>query len=265
MKLKKDIVSFSFRKHLECIRQEQERQAARHLILYTDGQLVQRHENSQSQFGRACITAGYLSPQQVEHATRRYHLGMSRDGGVIFWQIDMLGQVYDGKVMYYRSDCHRDHHHNPTWVGSLLKNFYLKGNKELIASIPSSHCLFGLHLLREEEIGMKDDGRLPTVAVVEAEKTAVIMSEVFPQYLWMATGGLSNLNEYALFPLRHHRVILFPDTDPSGKTYAAWYAVAQRASRLMGCTVTVSALLEQKATREQKQRKIDLVDYYFEP
>ena len=189
MKLKKDIVSFSFRKHLECIRQEQERQAARHLILYTDGQLVQRHENSQSQFGRACITAGYLSPQQVEHATRRYHLGMSRDGGVIFWQIDMLGQVYDGKVMYYRSDCHRDHHHNPTWVGSLLKNFYLKGNKELIASIPSSHCLFGLHLLREEEIGMKEDGRLPTVAVVEAEKTAVIMSEVFPQYLWMATGG----------------------------------------------------------------------------
>jgi hypothetical protein len=150
-------------------------------------------------------------------------------------------------------------------VGSLLKNFYLKGNKELIASIPSSHCLFGLHLLREEEIGMKEDGRLPTVAVVEAEKTAVIMSEVFPQYLWMATGGLSNLNEYALFPLRHHRVILFPDTDPSGKTYGAWYAVAQRASRLMGCTLTVSALLEQKATREQKQRKIDLVDYYFEP
>ena len=265
MKLKKDIVSFSFRKHLECIRQEQERQAARHLILYTDGQLVQRHENSQSQFGRACITAGYLSPQQVEHATRRYHLGMSRDGGVIFWQIDMLGQVYDGKVMYYRSDCHRDHHHNPTWVGSLLKNFYLKGNKELIASIPSYHCLFGTHLLRDEGRGMKEDGRTPTIAVVEAEKTAFIMSEHYPDYLWLAAGGLFELTAKKLILLRGYRIVLFPDTDPDRKAYTRWYQVAQEAHRLYDLDITVSALLEQKATREQKQRKIDLVDYYFEP
>jgi hypothetical protein len=40
--------------------------------------------------------------------------------------------------------------------------------------------------------------------------------------------------------------------------------VAQEAHRLYDLDITVSALLEQKATREQKQRKIDLVDYYFE-
>jgi len=48
------------------------------------------------------------------------------------------------------------------------------------------------------------------------------------------------------------------------KAYTRWYQVAQEAHRLYDLDITVSALLEQKATREQKQRKIDLVDYYFE-
>ena len=31
----------------------------------------------------------------------RHRLGRSRDGGVIFWQIDTLDTVYDGKIMHY--------------------------------------------------------------------------------------------------------------------------------------------------------------------
>ena len=34
--------------------------------------------------------------------------------------------------------------------------------------------------------------------------------------------------------------------------------------RLYGLNISVSPLLEQRATSEQKQRKIDLVDYLFE-
>ena len=101
-------------------------------------------------------------------------------------------------------------------------------------------------------------------AVVEAEKTAVIMSEVKPQYLWLAAGGLYELTADKLFPLRHHRVVLFPDTDPDLQAYTRWYHVAQEARRLYGCNVSVSPLLEQRATPEQKQRKIDLVDYMLE-
>ena len=37
------------------------------------------------------------------------------------------------------------------------------------------------------------------VAVVEAEKTAVIMSEVKPEYIWLATGGKIDLVDL-LFP-----------------------------------------------------------------
>ena len=72
-----------------------------------------------------------------------------------------------------------------------------------------------------------------SVCVVEAEKTAVIMSEHFPQYLWMATGGLNELTAVKLFPLRGRKIILFPDTDPDGKAYALWYGIAQQAQRLL--------------------------------
>ena len=101
------------------------------------------------------------------------------------------------------------------------------------------------------------------VAVVEAEKTAVILSEHYPAYLWLAAGGLFELTADKLFPLRHHRIVLFPDTDPNLTAYTRWYEVAREARRLYGCNITVSPLLELSATLEQKQRKIDLVDYLF--
>ena len=101
------------------------------------------------------------------------------------------------------------------------------------------------------------------VAVVEAEKTAVILSEHYPAYLWLAAGGLFELTADKLFPLRRHRIVLFPDTDPTLTAYTRWYEVAREARRLYGCNITVSPLLELRATPEQKQRKIDLVDYLF--
>ena len=104
-----------------------------------------------------------------------------------------------------------------------------------------------------------------SVCVVEAEKTAVIMSEIYPQYLWMAAGGLSMLNAEKLLPLRDHHVILFPDTDPNGKAFGHWQQIAKEASRHTLYPIYVSPLLEQNATPEQKAAKIDIVDYLFHP
>ena len=101
------------------------------------------------------------------------------------------------------------------------------------------------------------------VAVVEAEKTAVILSAHYPEYLSLAAGGLTELTPQKLFPLRHHRIVLFPDTDPDQTAYTRWYTVAQDARRQYGLDITVSSLLERRATAEQKQRKIDLVDFLF--
>ena len=105
---------------------------------------------------------------------------------------------------------------------------------------------------------------LKPVAVVEAEKTAIICSERYPDFIWLAPGGLEALTPEALFPLRERKVILFPDTDETGETYKKWYAIAQSAQRLLGQPIFVSSFLELHATPEQKSRKIDLVDYIYE-
>ena len=78
--------------------------------------LWQQRLGTASEFCRAVVSNGYLSEEQMQRAAQRYRLGASRDGGVIFWQIDEFDQLRDGKIMHYRPDCHRDHDRKPTWT-----------------------------------------------------------------------------------------------------------------------------------------------------
>lgn len=256
-----------------------------------------------SQFCEAVVAAGYLSWEQMVSAACRYRLGASRQGGVIFWQIDHEERVRDGKVMYYGLDCHRlkDKQHHPTWVSSMLRKrdpFYSNGC--------TSHCFFGLHLvsgeifttprpllpkrgtsplqtstpqgerLKEKVAGNRQlflcSGKpghcLKNICVVEAEKTAFILSERYPQYVWLAAGGLGEVQVDKFRPLRGRRVILFPDTDPEGMAYRRWYEAAQMVMQQPfwedSPPIRVSTVLEQHASAEQKARKIDLVDFLFD-
>ena len=231
----------------------------------------QQRLGTSSEFCRAVVSNGYLTEKQMQRAMERYRLGASRDGGVIFWQIDECDQLRDGKIMHYCPDCHRDHDRKPTWAAYLLRK-----HGQLPKEWNTDHCLFGLHLISEELIVKSEEGlaRRPegksqfatarTIALVEAEKTAVIMSEVKPYYIWLATGGKTELNVAKLRPLAGRRIILFPDTDEDGQTYREWYDIAESASEVFGHPITVSSILEQRATPVQKAAKIDLVDLLFQ-
>ena len=63
--------------------------------------LWQQRLGTASEFCRAVVSNGYLSEEQMQRAVQRYRLGASRDGGVIFWQIDEFDQLRDGKIMHY--------------------------------------------------------------------------------------------------------------------------------------------------------------------
>lgn len=216
--------------------------------------------SSKSCFCRAVVQTGLLTHRQMVRAALRYRLGRSKDDAVIYWQIDQLGIVHDGKLMWYGPDCHRLKHRNATWVSHLFKQQYgLPAD-----AFQSVHCFFGLHLLRSLHFGRDDK----TIAVVEAEKSAVILSELYPQYIWLAAGGLGEIQPNKFWPLRHHKVVIFPDTDPDCTAYSRWYQAAQDVMASPNWPrdnpIRVSPILERHATPLQKQQKIDLVDYLIQ-
>ena len=65
-----------------------------------------------------------------------------------------------------------------------------------------TQCLFGEHLLTRylERI----------VALVEAEKTAVIGAGFIPEYVWLATGGRSGVNDRVDI-LKNRKILVFAD------------------------------------------------------
>lgn len=103
---------------------------------------------------------------------------------------------------------------------------------------------------------------------MEAEKTAFILSELYPNHIWLAAGGLGEVQPDKFRALRGHRVILFPDTDTDGITFQRWTEAARLVMQAPfwedSPPIHVSSILEAHASLEQKQRKIDLVDYLFE-
>lgn len=248
-----NVISFSFRETLATIRQQP-------LYRHPSAFLWQRCLSVRNQFCEAVVAAGYLSWEQMVNAACRYCVGASKLSGVIFWQIDQEGRIHDGKVMYYLPDCHRNKSKgaHPTWISSLLAHrhtFYQDGT--------TSHCFFGLHLLTSDI-----RHQTSVICIVEAEKSAFILSELYPDVVWLASGGLGEVQPDKFRPLRGYKVILFPDTDSQGIAFRRWSEAAglvMQSSFWEGSPpIRVSPLLELHATEDQKRRKIDLVDYYFE-
>ncbi|MFR9574790.1 MAG: DUF6371 domain-containing protein [Rikenellaceae bacterium] len=173
-----------------------------------------------------------------------YHLGNTRSSEVIYWQIDRQHRVRTGKVMAYRPDGHRNKDRPPNWVHSIMKR-----QQQISEDYNLVQCLFGEHLLTKYPAKV--------VAVVESEKSAILGSIVFPEYIWVATGGKSQLDRSKMRVLEGREVIMFPDVDG----YSEW---VERAKQLTFARVKVSDLLERRATEEERERKIDIGDWIVE-
>ena len=103
-----------------------------------------------------------------------------------------------------------------------------------------------------------------SVCIVDDERAAVILSELFPECLWMAAMYPLNMNVRQLEPLRGRHVVLYPHTDSTMSHYVCWLEIAETARQRLHMDVTCNRLLEDYATEEQKKRKIDLVGFLTE-
>ena len=186
-----------------------------------------------------------LESPTIERLMQDYALGATTDGSVIYWQIDTKGRVRTGKVMKYNPETgHRiKDAGGVNWIHSIMKK-----QKLLPKDYNLTQCLFGEHLLKMYPNKV--------VALVESEKSALIASGVYPDYVWLATGGKSQLSIDKLKVLKGRTVIMFPDVD--GFEY--WANKAEEL-KTIGCKVIVSDLLEKNATDEDRANKIDIADW----
>jgi len=183
--------------------------------------------------------------EAVRQAINQYQIGTSKHwtGATAFWQIDIKGKVRTGKVMLYDFNSGKrikKPHNHISWVHSILKldNFNLK------------QCLFGEHLLALSD---------KPVCVVESEKTAVLASLYLPDYIWLATGGLQNLNPKLFTSLKHRQIILYPDLG----AYELWEKKMESLLKDK-LDVSISSLLEERASKEEKNKGYDIADYLID-
>lgn len=190
----------------------------------------------------------HVSEAGLKRLQCRYLVGSTRNGSIIYWQIDFSGNVRSGKIMQYDATTgHRiKDSYSVSWVHSKLMRM-----RKLSDDFVLSQCLFGEHLLHNDNINN-------VVAIVESEKSALLGSLVYPEYTWLATGGKCNLNPYKTSALVNRTVILFPDVD----AYDEW---KERARHLfLPKRVIVSDLLQRVATDVEREKKIDIGDWLID-
>jgi hypothetical protein len=172
----------------------------------------------------------------------KYSIGTSKHwggGSTVFWQMDIQGNVRTGKIMLYNATTGKrvkEPFNHINWAHKIHE----KPEFEL------GQCLFGEHLLID---------KTKSVAIVESEKTAVIANVYLPQFIWLATGGLANLNAETCGILKGRNVTLFPDLNG----YDKWKRKAENLSHLT--SFHVSDLLECKATEQERKQGLDIADY----
>ena len=185
----------------------------------------------------------HYSEDEVNVTIDKYQVGTSNqfNNSTVFWQMDYTGNIRSGKIMDYDTSTgkrrkNKDGKPLINWVHSVLEipNYNLK------------QCLFGLHLLNETT---------KQVAIVESEKTALIMSIEFPQYTWMSTGSLRGFKYEYLAPLKEKDIIAFPDKGG----YVQWQKTAEILNE-KGFEIEVSKLLENK-NYEDGWDLVDVINY----
>jgi len=177
---------------------------------------------------------------EVDRVMKMYRVGEHKhwNGATVFWQIDTNYKVRTGKVMLFDKGTGKrlkKPYPHVNWIHSLL----IKQRE--ISEFNLSQCFFGEHLLRQN--------KLSNIGIVESEKTAIICAIEFPEMLWLASGGLSNLNSEKVKVLKNRSVTLFPDNG----AYDKWKSKADNFG------FKISSLLEDKGSKGQ-----DFADYILD-
>ena len=186
----------------------------------------------------------YFTRKQIFDAEQKLMIFSTNDfynKSICYPYINQKEEIKGIKVMPYNKN------------GNRLKNNEGNGIVNWMHSINkfenwiNDFCLFGLHQIKERSE--------KSVHILESEKTAFIMTIVKPEFIWLASGGLTMLNKDKLEPLKDLKIILHPDR---GKAFAIWN---QYANEWKDFNIIVSRITEDNPEIKDNE---DLADYYLQ-
>ncbi len=181
--------------------------------------------------------------REARQAVKNYLIGTfpSNYGAfACFPYIDRMRRICKGKLIRFSK------------TGNRLKGEFDTSSLSAKSGLGKNYkqVFFGEHLLI---------GNQSPVAIVEAEKTAVLCSIRDPEFIWLAAGSKQWLKVSRLKRLGKRKIILYPDADG----FILWQKTAQEA-RAVGLDVVMSSLIETKATDAQKAAGFDLADFLID-
>ena len=210
--------------------------------------LVEKSVSSNSNF--VLFLRQHFNEEQIKEAMNNYSLGATKYKEVVFWQIDINGKVRTGKIMQYNPETGRRIKHKSgaiNWVHNKLKK-----SDPTFFDFKLSQCYFGEHLLRLHPC--------KPVAIVEAEKTAIIASMLFDNYIWLAAGNLNGITAEKSTVLRERDIVLFPDAG----CFEKWNKKKDEILNEIFCQLDISNLVETHATPQQSHDGYDIADFILE-
>lgn len=227
-------------------------------VSYIPIQEFQKTLSGWKQTNLAKFLIRFFSLELVGMVMNLYMVGQAKkDGGKanIFWQADIEGEIRTGKIMCYNEDTGKRRKEEgllPSWIHTA---------KTILQPFNLHQCFYGENFLNQ----------FPSkkVMIVESEKTALIAAIYMPEFIWMATGGVSGVKwkEYAVNKVLQNRTVeLFPDygffNKKEGVTcYDKWKEVAEHIESRLTLKIKVNRILEDNLKEEDRERGLDLADF----
>ncbi|MEZ5425247.1 MAG: DUF6371 domain-containing protein [Pyrinomonadaceae bacterium] len=175
----------------------------------------------------------------------KYLIG-THEGFTVFPKINRTMKVCSAKLMKF--DFRTGKRLKIKYSITSLQTQLIRSGKLKEGFISNKRVFFGEHLL-----GKKNT---KPIAIVEAEKTAIIASILMPEFIWLATGSKSFLKVDKLLKFKNKMITLFSD----GDSFSEWSKVASEACAI-GLSVKISDLIERFGTESEKKSGFDIADY----
>lgn len=210
--------------------------------------------------------------EETEKICKLFHVGSSRHWkhSTMFWQVDINGNLRQATIILYNSE-----NGKRVKKGSSVEkwNYKLNGFE---SEITNTDCVkvYGRFLSKETQklnllkcfFGEHQINKFPgkKIGIAESQKTAVLLSFFYPEYIWLATGGKNGCNwtdSQVCKVLENREVVLFPDKGID--CFNLWNEKADEIKSKVKCKIIVSDILENSKIANEIEPGEDLADYFL--